>query len=323
MDQDRIHIEVDEGCTDVSKKQIHRLASYKDYCNFLCIKESPCYQLHVCFGTGTCITGIEPNMCRIIDSLKTDRSISAFEEVQDQLTTGTLGCFVKCGHQLYGLTAQHIFQTSSAQENRSIFAEIGEEDSKFRLYDVIYVGSEISGVFEKVNQKVVDAAVFPLMQVSLDQRQLTKLPTLTIEQLFQRHPPQPLYLVEKIGAVTGKRSGVIIDHAVNMRFHNNLSGNFFCVASLFNDGYSVFSEEGDSGSLVTTKINGKEYAIGIVHGGGVEHKGYKNVTFCVEIKPCLQVLSDRYIRSRPMLYKGFFRLFVDVHDRTNPLVIQS
>ena len=321
MDQGRIHIDVNEGCTDVSKKQICRLGSYKDYRNLLCIKESPCYQLHVCFGTGTRITGIEPTMSDIIQNLKTNRSISSFQDVQHQLPEGTLGCLLKRRHQLYGLTAQHIFHEQSTRGNRSIFAEIREEDSKFKLYDIIYVGSEFCGIFENVHQKAVDAAVFPLKQISLDERQLTELPTATIEDLFQRYQSPQLYVVEKIGAVSGKTSGVIIDHAVNMRLYSGVYGNVFCVAPLANDSGLEFSRKGDSGSLVTTKINGKEYAIGMVQGGASEHKGYKNVTFCVEIKPSLQALADRYIGSRLILYKGFLRLFVNVHDRTNPHVI--
>ena len=195
------------------------------------------------------------------------------------------------------------------------------EDSKFKLYDVIYVGSKFWGIFDNVGPKAVDAAVFPLNEVSLDESQLTELPTATIEDLFLRYQSSQLYVVEKIGAVSGKTSGVIIDHAVNMRLHSGIYGNVFCVAASANDYSSVFSKPGDSGSLVTTKIHGKEYAIGMVQGGGVEHKGYKNVTFCVEIKPCVQALADRYNGSDLMLYKGFLRLFVNVHDRTNPHVI--
>ena len=321
-DNGRIHIDVDKGYIKVSRKQIRQLDSYKCYGNILCIKESPCFQLHGCFGTGTSITGIEPNKTDIIRSLKTDRGINSFQDIQDQLTSGTLGCLLKCENIFYGLTAQHIFQKATTHENRNVFAEIREEDSKFRLYDVIYVGSEFWGIFEQVHQKAVDTAVFPLKQVSLDDSQLTKVPTVTIEYLFERHQSPQLYVVEKIGAVTGKTVGVIIDHAVNMRLYSGIYGNVFCVAPLANDEGSVFSERGDSGSLVTTKINGKEYAIGMVQGGGVEHKGYQNVTFCVEIKPCLQALADRYNGSDLMLYKGFLRLIVNVLDRTNPHVIK-
>ena len=161
MDKYRIYIDVDQGSIDVSKKQIRRLGSYKNYSNLLCIEQLPSYHLYGCFGTGTRIAGIKPSMIDI-QSLKTDRSINSFQDIQHQLPKGTLSCLLKYGDQFCGLTAQHIFEAKSAREDRSILAEIHDEHHKFRLYDVIYVGSKFCGIFEKVHQKAVDAAAFPL-----------------------------------------------------------------------------------------------------------------------------------------------------------------
>ena len=318
---DKIHIDVVNGSLHESEKQITQLDSYEDYRVLLSIKECPKLRLFGYFGSGAAITGIRLDN-DIIERLKSDKNIKSLQDIQ-QICIGTLGGFIKCESKMYGLTSQHILEVKTADGNRCFWAEISDDFIGLKLSDIIYVGSAFGGFIGPhlvgVAEKAVDIAAFTLEQVSLDESKLTKLPIATIDDLLPEGQPHKCYGVEKIGAVTGKTQGIIIDGRVLTKLPDGNYGEMFYVAPLCNESSMVFAVEGDSGSLVTTNIQGQEYAIGMVQGG-ITHLGFENVTYCVEIKYCLEALANKYKGGILDIYKGSLRPFVGVHDRSNPHV---
>ena len=138
--------------------------------------------------------------------------------------------------------------------------------------------------------------------------QLTKLLIITVDDILPSDQDLRKYVVEKIGATTGKTFGVIVEARMDTKLPDNNLGRMFYVAPLSNGSSGVFADGGDSGALVTININDKEYALGIVQGGVGDYKGFKHVTYCVEVKYCLEALVQHYsATSMPDLYKGFLR----------------
>ena len=315
---DRIHIDVDQGTLDESRIKICQLDSFEDYGDLLSIKECAKSGLLMYFGTGAPIAGIKDPFYN--EKVKTDRCIKSFQDIERQICIGTLGGFVKCNNVLYGLTVQHIFEEKTADGNRALLAEISKDNIDLKLSDIIHVGSVFGGVFDSyvvgLAEKAVDAAAFNIEQVSLDETQLTNLPIKSIDDLLPKGQPHKYYVVEKIGAQTGKTTGIIIEGRARTRLHGDNCGDMFLVAPLCNESSMVFAAKGDSGSLVTTSIMGQEYAIGMVQGW-TSYRDIGEVTRCVDIKYCLEVLTRQYKGPSLELYKGSLRPFVGVHDRIN------
>ena len=318
--EDRIHIDVDQGRLHAFENEIRQLDSYEDYRDLLHIEECPKLRLFGYFGSGACITGIKPDNS-LTERLKSDKNIKSFQDIQ-QIGFGTLGGFIKSENKLHGLTCQHIIEDKTAEGNMCFWAEISDDVIELKLSDVIHVGSAFGGFIGPhlvgVAEKAVDAALFTLEQVGLDESQLTQLPIATIDDLLPEGQPHECY-VEKIGARTGKTQGIIIHGRTVTKLPDDNYGEMFYVAPSGKESSMIFAAEGDSGSLVTTNIKGQEFAIGMVQGGGT-HSGIENVTCCVEIKYCLEALANKYKSGKLDIYKGFLRPFVGVHDRTNPHV---
>ena len=307
---DQICIDVEEGRLEELHKQICQLESYDDYESLLKIKECQRGKPFGLFTGGAPITGL-PDDPYSIQILKADQNIKSFDDIPIQHKVGTFGCFVKYENNFYGLTAQHILEDKTADGTRSFFTCL-QDVNGLRLPGITHVGSISKGFIglndQTMSAKAVDAAIFTLDQLCLDEIQLTKLPMVTIDDILPSCQEHKCYVVEKIGAKTGRTLGVIVHTRVLTNFNDYFWGQMFYVAPLSNEPSEIFADKGDSGSLVTINISGKECALGIVQGGGVPYMKYKHVTYCVKVKYCLEALVNRYsAQSMPDIYKGFLR----------------
>ena len=306
---DKICIDVEQGRLEETKWQICKLESYEDYESLLNIKECQRSKLFGKFACGAPVTGLTEDNPFHTQIIQTYRNFKSFNDIPVDHTVGTVGCFVKDEGKFYGLTAQHILATETAHGRRSFFTLLQNGND---LSGIIYVGSQYWGFigshFQGVNAMAVDAAVFTMDQLCLDEIQLTKLPIITVEGILPSDQEHKYYVVEKIGATTGRTFGIIVDTRVETTLPDNNLASMFYVAPLSNGSSGVFADVGDSGALVSINVKGTEYALGIVRGGGKDYKGFQHVTYCVEVKYCLEAIVQQYgATSMPDLYKGFLR----------------
>ena len=307
---DQICIDVEQGRLGELIEQIRKLESYDDYESLLKINECQCGKPFGLFSGGAPITGLTGD-AHSIQIIKDNQNIRSFEDIPIPHNAGTVGCFIKDENEFYGLTSQHILAEETANGTRNFFTCL-QDVNGITVPGITHVGSIFRGFIglqgQNVPAKAVDAAIFSLDQLCLDEIQLTKLPMVTIDDILPSCQEHKCYVVEKIGAKTGRTRGVITHTRVPTNLPNNTLGQMFYVAPLSNEPSEIFSDFGDSGSLVTINIRGKEYALGIVQGGGVPYMGFQHVTYCVEVKYCLEALTHGYsAQIMPDLYKGFLK----------------
>jgi len=112
--------------------------------------------------------------------------------------------------------------------------------------------------------------------------------------------PKPNLTVEKVGRTTGHTAGVIIAevhgglginyHLIGVDFEFKGRVYFRPIFAVESKGHA-FSQEGDSGALVTTvDAQGTRHAVGLVVGGVRESSG-RALSFIIPIAPILERLN--------------------------------
>ena len=154
----------------------------------------------------------------------------------------------------------------------STMGEIGEciwpLDSSNNIHDVSVI---------KIDQTRIDDLILILNQQIL-------VGEISKEDLEDRY-------VFKFGATTGKTTGYIgvIDDF-------QMFGEEVMTILSRSECSSKFSDKGDSGAIVLTKISGRLYGIGVVYGGGLELSDCKNIreeTIAVFLKRALDRFTDK------------------------------
>jgi hypothetical protein len=217
---------------------------------------------------------------------------------------GTLGALVRnVQGDLFGLSNNHVTGQCS-------HAEIGLPIVAPGIYDVAARGlppftlgyhalalAMVGGTADNIDHKKnLDAAIFRIQNESLVtsyQRTYYDTPAGTAALV-------PNMVVEKVGRTTGHTTGVVTGQlfgATPINYSMALHG--FAGAVSFEPMFSiigqttVFSENGDSGSLIiTTDSSGQRKAVGIVVGGGHEPQApgqYR--TLALAIEPILAALQ--------------------------------
>jgi hypothetical protein len=217
---------------------------------------------------------------------------------------GTLGCLARnAAGDLFGLSNNHVTGACS-------YAGKGLPIVAPGIFDVVPGGlfpftiglheeslPMAAGSPDNVNHLAnFDAAIFKILdsgQVSSYQQAAYDTPAVTA-------PMAPNLQVEKVGRTTGHTSGKVIGqlygpHPVmyNAPLYNFAGQVFFePVFAISGTGGSLFSDSGDSGSLITTVDNGLRKAIGIVVGGMTDKSapGGKT-TIALPLEPLLAKLQ--------------------------------
>ena len=248
-----------------------------------------------------------------------------------QESGGTLTCVSQYNEDFYAMTAQHVLDedVSSAVTNKHIISEVQYNSREMHVADIIHLSSSHFGklgILEDTDKskKAVDIALMQITQGNFDRGLLHPIRVLT-KSLIEALLPNDRTLigkeVMKIGAITGKTVGEIIDDKCRMEICRGMKGEMFAVRGLD----CIFATHGDSGALVTMEIEGpggakEEFALGIV-SQKKEMPRYNNVALCVRLEYCLEALESE---EMPLLlyglklYKGFLKPAVSVTNRKQP-----
>jgi hypothetical protein len=217
---------------------------------------------------------------------------------------GTMGCLVRDGaNVLYGLSNNHVTGSCNfAGVNLPILApgvfdvapnNISPFTIGFHTRSLTFVAGSADNVDPKAN---LDAAIFRISQegsVSSFQRNVYDTPTLVGDLNANM-------IVEKVGRTTGHTTGSVTGqmhgaHPIlySAPLYNHSSVVSFEPVFAITGQTDVFSDSGDSGSLITS-INpaGQRIAVGIVVGGMNDGSAPgKKVTIALPIRPILAGLG--------------------------------
>jgi hypothetical protein len=215
---------------------------------------------------------------------------------------GTMGALVKDPDGvLYGLTNNHVTGGCNYAPKQMPIVAPGVFDVTPLGFDPTTLGyhersiplsAGIPGTADVGNN--VDAAIFKIR----DEATVTSLQGSWYDTPDQTLDIEPNMEVEKVGRTTGHTTGVVIARAheplgikyavqgVDYEFSGEV---YFDPVFIIQGKAQVFSEEGDSGSLITVVQNGVRYAVGILIGGargqGVDY------TFVLPIRSVLNKLG--------------------------------
>lgn len=193
---------------------------------------------------------------------------------------GTLGALVKDQDGvLYGLTNNHVTGGCNYAPKQMPILAPGVFDVTPLSFDPMTLGyhersiplsAGIPGTADVNNN--LDAAIFKIRDeatVSSSQGSFYDTPNGTLPIEANMH-------VEKVGRTTGHTQGVVIarphepvrlNYAVQGVDYQFSGQVYFDPVFIVQGNGQVFSEEGDSGSLITTVRDGQRYAVGILIGG--------------------------------------------------------
>ncbi|AMP12307.1 hypothetical protein [Collimonas pratensis] len=191
---------------------------------------------------------------------------------------GTLGCLVtdEAG-QIFGLTNNHVSGMCNYSHQGEKILAPGHVDITAGGMDPYTLGYHHSalpmtpGVPDNINISAnLDAALIMIADrdsVSSMQAGIYDTPS----KCFELQPGQQ---VEKIGRTTGHRCGTVVGQMIgaypvtyNVPGHGSQVTFFEPVMAVQGTDGNIFSEPGDSGSLVTTILNGERYAVGLLFAG--------------------------------------------------------
>ena len=286
-------------------------------------------QYNVLAGTGSLIAIVDDGQLRQILSSRHLRNLQ--DVITPNIPYGTLTCFAKYHGKFYAITAQHVLDTHRFSGEKNVLAQIHFDCVELLLADIVLLSSRYHGCLKVVNigssDNVVDIALLPLLQRELDEA------SLKLVKVFKRDDSHGIdgrqnsedflqdQLVTKVGAITGKTHGTI-EHASmyctsNPTQHNSASGEMFAIKGVTEQ---PFAAKGDSGSLVTIKLDEEVYALGII--SQIQH----GLALCVRMEDCLKALESIRTLDEPIIssdmeiYTGSLRPLVCVQDRRMPHV---
>lgn len=207
---------------------------------------------------------------------------------------GTLGCLVT-GEDglLYGLTNNHVSGLCNyANFGEKILAP-GHIDIMINGIDPFTIGYHACslpmqhGLPDNVDISANnDAALIKIAdpsKVSSMQGVFYDTPTSALDL-------QAGFIVEKVGRTTGRTRGrvsgqIVGGHPVNYSVNGFAHVSYFDPVFAIEGENGAFSASGDSGSLITTELEGTRYAVGIVFAGNPQ-----GVSFALPLKPILDML---------------------------------
>jgi hypothetical protein len=216
---------------------------------------------------------------------------------------GTLGCLVKKGNEIFGLSNNHVTGACN-------FAGIGLPIVAPGIFDVVPNGlppftlgfhhqalNMVSGAPDNVNPKSnQDAAIFRIKNVA----DVTSFQGVAHDTPTAVAPLVPDLQVEKVGRTTGHTHGRVLSQiygAFGIPYNAALYG--FSGAIYFDPlfvitgtGGDLFADNGDSGALITTVDSDTRKGVGIVVGGMIDKTapGGK-LTLALPIKPILDAFG--------------------------------
>lgn len=197
---------------------------------------------------------------------------------------GTLGCLVKdSANVVYGLTNNHVSGMCNYSLDGEKIIAPGHPDISASTIDPFTIGYHhqalpfVGGVPDNVNVlQNNDAALLRILdstKVSSFQGSVYDTPLLTTAL-------QANLDVEKVGRTTGHTAGTVIAEmagSFSVSYALPTGGQmsaFFEPVFLVRSMTGNFSEPGDSGSLVTTVLNGVRHAVGLVFAGDNNGNSY-------------------------------------------------
>jgi hypothetical protein len=216
---------------------------------------------------------------------------------------GTLGALVKdADGVIYGLSNNHVTGGCNyAQKMMPVVAPgvfdvtpLGFDPSTLGYHErSLPLVAGIPGTADIANN--LDAALFKIR----DEATVSSMQGTWHDTPVETLPMASKMIVEKVGRTTGHTTGTIIAMAhepVGIQYATegidySFSGQvFFDPVFVIEGKAQAFSEEGDSGSLVTTVKDGIRYAVGLLIGGA-KGQGGVDYTFVVPIQPILEKLA--------------------------------
>ena len=217
---------------------------------------------------------------------------------------GTLGCLVAdADGTVFGLTNNHVSGGCSYAPLRLPILAPGVLDVVPFGCDPFTIGHHeralemVAGHPEIVGpENNTDAAIFKLV----DPNRVTSFQGSAYDTPTSVTPIAPDMVVEKVGRTTGRTTGKIMGQrygAVGIKYGMDLysfSGVvYFSPVFVVQGNGGIFSDSGDSGSLVTTvDAEGQRHAIGLIVGGGADRDAAGGkITLILPIGPMLERLG--------------------------------
>jgi len=202
-----------------------------------------------------------------------------------RVMAGTLGCLVRRGNQLFILSNNHVMALSNTSPIGTGIPQPGRLDGGVCNQDVIARLSQFVPInFQQGVCNFVDAAIAQTNAGLVDRRILRPggvrqplVPPFVAPVLGQQ--------VQKSGRTTQYRRGIIdmVNVTINVSYAPIAGVARFCRQFRVTGIGAVFSQPGDSGSLVTTFPGNRP--VGLLFAGG------DNRTFCNDIRPVLASLN--------------------------------
>jgi hypothetical protein len=200
-----------------------------------------------------------------------------------RVMAGTLGCLVRRGNQVFVLSNNHVMALSNTAPIGSLIPQPGRLDGGICPQDAIARLTQFIPITFQGQCNFVDAAIAQASPALVDRRILR--PGGVRQALVPPVVPAPVLnmLVQKSGRTTQYRRGIV--DAINVTLNVDYSplGGIarFCRQFRVRGIGVIFSDRGDSGSLVTTLPANNP--VGLLFAGNAAN----NQTFCNPIGPVL------------------------------------
>lgn len=215
---------------------------------------------------------------------------------------GTLGCLVRDqAGILYGLTNNHVSgMCNYANAGEKILAP-GHIDINANGIDPFTLGYHaqslpmVHGLPDNVDISTnCDASLVRIANEAF----VSSIQGAAYDTPAQAFAMQAGQQVEKVGRTTGHTKGTIVGQIIGPHpVQYNVPG-FGSHVSFFDPVFAIqgigapFSQPGDSGSLITTELNGERYAIGLVFAGNPQ-----GVSFALPLQPILARLNVTLVNN--------------------------
>ncbi|MGV4799043.1 hypothetical protein ACSMEB_08105 [Stenotrophomonas maltophilia] len=223
--------------------------------------------------------------------------------VGNTVDSGTLGALVKdAAGVLYGLSNNHVSGSCSCADVGLPIVAPGILDVAPGSLHPFTVGLHhrslpmLLGAPSTVSIKAnTDAAIFSITAASL----LTSMQGAAYDTPAKVGDLVPGMTVEKVGRTTGHTKGYVvsemygpIDVAYSAKQYGFTGAMFFEGVMVINGTTELFSDSGDSGSLITSVVAGERVAVGIVFAGAADSRapGGK-VTLALPLRPIINALG--------------------------------
>jgi hypothetical protein len=194
------------------------------------------------------------------------------------ITAGTLGCLVEKNGERYILSNNHVLADSNNASKNDEILHPGPYDGGKRPGNVVARLSEFETLdFSATAVNAMDAAIAKLDPTAV---KVAEADIVTIGKINNPPKDAPLYLsVRKRGRTTQHTVGVVMDVAADIRVRYGKNVAKFEDQIAINGINGLFSQGGDSGSLIVDAVTLEPVGL-LFAGGGTQ-------TFASPIKPIL------------------------------------